>query len=66
MNIEKLEGIVINERADMSRERSQRMGDKAVCYISNFVEQMAAAEGKGLLALVRGAREPTSIGQREV
>ena len=66
MNIEKLEGIVINERADMSRERSQRMGDKAVCYISNFVEQMAAAEGEGLSAFVRRARIPASTREREV
>ena len=38
MNIERLEGIVINRRADMSRERRHETGDKAACHISNFVE----------------------------
>ena len=32
--------------------------DKAACHISNFVEQIAAAKGEGLLALVEGERIP--------
>ena len=39
--------------------------DKAACYISNFVEQMAAVEGKGLSVLVKRARIPASAGKRE-
>ena len=66
MNTEKLEGIVTNKRANMSRGDVKGWGDKATCYISNFVEQMAVAEEKGLSALVRRARIPTSVGKREV
>ena len=57
---------MISKRADMSRGNIQRWNSKAASYISDPVEQVVVAEGKGLSVMARGSRIPASTGRREV
>ena len=57
--------ISADEYREIRRRRDQQKS-RSCCYISNFVEQVAAAEGKGLSALVRRERISASTIRREI
>ena len=57
--------ISADEYREIRRRRDQQKS-RSCCYISNFVEQVAAAEGKGLSALVRRAKILASTRERGV